>query len=175
MDSLNELLNRVIKTIDNEEFIDKAAREHAESFKDFTDIEGVVIRGHIVIEKALIKSIKNIVYKESEFKPDKFSFSQKLTIARMYDIAGLFEKEINVLNKLRNQIAHSLEFDEKYIDLIIESVANKNKEREYLAGEKVENLKHAISFICGVIMIDGYYAQIGNTLNGLNFLKKINE
>ncbi len=102
--------------VDNEDAELKIlAGEFAGNFTNFTDIEGVIIRGHILVEQMLNRSIELAVLNKSEFKADKFSFAQKMEIGSMLGISIDFKIELKALNKLRNQIAHSLRYEEKYI------------------------------------------------------------
>ncbi|MBK7227240.1 MAG: hypothetical protein IPH96_18190 [Saprospiraceae bacterium] len=113
-------------TEENKE-LEKCAEEFASDFKKFTEIEGIIIRGHIVVERQLIKAIERTVSKPMEFEPERLSFSNKLMLSNMLGVSDLFKKELNALNKLRNQVAHSLKYDDKLIVLIIQEVNKKNK------------------------------------------------
>jgi len=156
-------------------YLNRLANEHSTSFKDLTDLEGLIIRGHILIEKALNNSIATVAYKKDEFNPDQFTFAQKASLARLLGISGVLKNEINAFNKLRNQIAHSLEFEEKYLNVIINGIKSKDKEKQYPKTQKVNNLKRAISFMCGIIAIDAYFAQAGQALKGLSFIDELND
>ena len=54
------------------------ADQHTNDFKRFTEIEGIIIRGHIVIERQLIRAIEMSVDNPSEFDSEKLSFSNKV-------------------------------------------------------------------------------------------------
>ncbi len=126
------------------------ADQHANDFKRFTEIEGIIIRGHIVVERQLIRAIEMSVDKPGEFDPERLTFSNKLMVAHMLGISDLFKVELKSLNKLRNQVAHSLQFDTKMLHLIIDEVNKKQAVIDKSMPIEVQ-LGTAISFICGAI------------------------
>ena len=132
------------------ENIKTLADQHANDFKRFTEIEGIIIRGHIVVERQLIRAIEMSVDNPREFDPEKLSFSNKVMIAHMMGISDLFKVEFKSLNKLRNQVAHSLQFDTQLLHLIIDEVNKKQTVIEKSMPIEVQ-LGTAISFICGAI------------------------
>lgn len=126
------------------------ANQHAKDFKKFTETEGIIIRGHIVVERQLIRAIEMSVENPREFDPEKLSFSNKVMIAHMMGISDLFKVELKSLNKLRNQVAHSLQLDPKLLHLIIDEV---NKKQVVIVKSMTIEVQFgtAISFICGAI------------------------
>ncbi|MGL3000693.1 hypothetical protein [Flavobacterium sp. RSSB_23] len=166
------LLDKVSTQIEGSEWLKNLSDEHHDSFTDFSIIEGIIIRGHILVEKSLVKSISEAIYRNDEFYPEKLSFSQKVTIARMLGISVFVKKEVNALNKLRNQIAHTLEFDEQYIDEIINGIKKKDLENKY-PKNRIQSLKMAISFICFTISVESQYSQLGQAMKGIDYLKKL--
>lgn len=130
--------------------IETLADQHANDFKRFTETEGIIIRGHIVVERQLIRAIEMSVDKPSEFDPERLTFSNKLMVAHMLGISDLFKVELKSLNKLRNQVAHSLQFDTKMLHLIIDEVNKKQAVIDKSMPIEVQ-LGTAISFICGAI------------------------
>jgi hypothetical protein len=130
--------------------IETLADQHANEFKRFTKLEGIIIRGHIVVERQLIRAIEMSVEKPNEFDPERLTFSNKLMLAHMHGISDLFKVELKSLNKLRNQVAHSLQFDTKLLSLIIDEV---NKKQPLIDSTKPIEVQigTAISFICGAI------------------------
>jgi len=141
------------ETNTEDERIAKLAEEHSKQFDKFTELEGLIIRGHILVERQLNYAIeRNVAYK-SEYKDNRFTFSQKMILSQMLGISKPFKQEIKALNILRNQIAHSLEFDEKRVDLIIQGVHKKESKILNLNNSKVKNFAISISFICGALSI----------------------
>lgn len=137
-------------TTDENQELEKRAEEFASDFKKFTEIEGIIIRGHIVVERQLIKATIRSISRPKEFEAERLSFSNKLMVTNMLGITNSFKKELNALNKLRNQVAHSLEYDDKLISLIITEVNKKEKVID--ESKSIENqIGTAISFICGAV------------------------
>lgn len=130
--------------------IKNLADQHINDFKRFTQIEGIVIRGHILVDRQLIRAIEMSVENPREFDPEKLSFSNKVMIAQMMGISDLFKVELKSLNKLRNQVAHSLQFNIKLLHLIIDEVNKKQTVIKKSIPIEVQ-LGTAISFICGAI------------------------
>ncbi|MDI9313026.1 MAG: hypothetical protein QM535_22640 [Limnohabitans sp.] len=131
--------------------LENLANEFSNLFTKFTDIEGIIIRGHILVEQYLNKSIEQTVLHSAEFDVDKFSFAQKINIGNMLGISIDLKNELIALNKLRNQIAHSLKFENKYIELIINGIYSKNNKIFRDKNDKINSLITSISFICGYI------------------------
>lgn len=129
------------------------AEEHAAAFTKLTEMEGMVIRGQVMVESNLNRAIQLSLHDKEEYKPDKFSFSQILIIGHMLGVSNAFKGELNALNKLRNQVAHGIAFDEKYIDIIIQEVKKKSPDSIKPDGPKIAALGAAISFICGALAI----------------------
>ncbi|MBS5980216.1 MAG: hypothetical protein KIB51_10905 [Dysgonomonas mossii] len=152
----NEILEENIKR--EREKIDELAKDFANSFTTFTDIEGVIIRGHILVEQHLSRAIENTVLRPEEYRADKFTFAQKLHIANMLGISTILKNELSLLNSLRNQIAHSLNYKEKHVVKIIEMTKAKHREwREDLPLNI--GLRRAISFMCGYISMSHNLAK----------------
>jgi hypothetical protein len=166
------LLDKVSTKIEGSDWLRNLSDEHHDSFTDFSIIEGIIIRGHILVEKTLVKSISEAIYRNDEFYPEKLSFSQKVTIARMLGISVFVKREVNALNKLRNQIAHTLGFEERYIDEIINEIKKKDLENKY-PENRIQCLKMAISFICFTITVESQYSQLGQAVRGIEYLKEL--
>lgn len=66
--------------------VEGLAKEFANLFTSFTDIEGVIIRGHILVEQNLNRAIEYTIIHPKEYRADKFTFAQKLNIANMLGI-----------------------------------------------------------------------------------------
>jgi hypothetical protein len=131
--------------------IAKLAEEHSKQFDSFTELEGLVIRGHILVERQINYAIERHILNKNEYKDDRFTFSKKMILCKMLGISRHFNQEIKNLNTLRNQIAHSLEFDKNRVDIIIREVYKKKKELLNLNDSREKNFAISISFICGAI------------------------
>lgn len=130
--------------------VDRMAKHFAANFRHLTEIEGIIIRGHILIEYELDLAIEQTVVEKKQYKSEKFTFSQKVMIANMVGVALRYKSEISALNKLRNQIAHTLSYDDKYAHSIIKEMSKKYPEI-LVIKDNLKALGTAISFICGAI------------------------
>ncbi len=81
---------------------------------NINDIELLILKGHLLVEYILNKYIDSFSDHGKRMEESKFTFSQKIHVCK---ILGLFsadgdtlEEQILILNKIRNQIAHSLSF-----------------------------------------------------------------
>lgn len=126
------------------------------------DTDNLIIKGHILTEHFLNKYIdaKSI---EKIDKSAKFSYHQKLEIAQL---VGLFKKnrglknELTLLNKLRNSIAHNLEYDKNIFTTLL-AVSKK------VNHEKIKSLSNDASVFIEskedifYVKIDGKFIQKG--------------
>jgi len=80
------------------------------------DLDYLILKGHILTEHSLNFFIEKTSIEKINFDKIKFSYSNKIEIAKTL---GLFKanpkiyEELKLLNKLRNSIAHKLKYDEK--------------------------------------------------------------
>ena len=125
---------------------------------DINDFELLILKGHILVEYMLncyLESISNI--KDSDFFREKLTFSMKLNMARHFGELGNKEENINqevqLLNKLRNDIAHNLSYNEKHLSEFYSHLGKKNtrfKSSDVFENE-FEKFKSSILFLCGAI------------------------
>jgi len=108
---------------------------------DCRDTDNLIIKGHILTEYALNFYIEMSSVEKIDLKETRFTYSNKIDIAR---ILGLFKKdiflynELKLLNKLRNSIAHKLKYDEK---ILAEFLKGFDKHKNTLKSEKLDRLK----------------------------------
>lgn len=121
------------------------------------DLELMILKGHILVEYSLNKFIDDTNEGILQIDDTMFNFSSKVRIA---EFLGLFKKKdhlkesINILNKIRNQIAHQLEYDERLLQSLIKLFLEFNIEGSAIKqeNEKLKNLYFIIIAICGLIM-----------------------
>ncbi|OOQ60871.1 hypothetical protein [Mucilaginibacter pedocola] len=150
--------------MENDE-INDLADEHAKSFTQLTEIESVVIRGQVLVEKSLNRAIRLIILEKEEYKDEKFGFSQILMLGYMLGICTKFKAELNALNKLRNQIAHGTEFDDKFVHIIIKGIQARSPDVIEKNLSLSRKLSAAISFICGAIAVTPEFLASGKLLS----------
>jgi hypothetical protein len=121
------------------------------------NLELLILKGHILVEYAINLYLEAISTSEqSDFFKENFTFSNKLSILKHFGNLGTKEdnlyQEIHLLNKLRNDIAHKLTFNEKHLQDFYSHMGNKSS-RIMDGTYKTDREKFigAIGFICGAI------------------------
>lgn len=126
--------------------------------ESITDLELLILKGHILVEYSMNKFIEDIADESFDIYKENFPFGQKTKICKAL---GLFrstmhplEEIITTLNKIRNSIAHYLEFDESELQKLIslyKKISHKvNPIQE--SGDNFEIVKELIQTICGRII-----------------------
>lgn len=99
------------------------------------DIDNLILKGHLMTEWALQYYINEFAKKKVNFEKVRFTYSNKLEIAKLL---GLFEngntqlyRLLKLLNGLRNSIAHNVEYDTKilkkfFVECYIQSIYGEN-------------------------------------------------
>lgn len=85
-----------------------------------TDIQLLILKGHIIVEYTLNCYLEAISKSDdTDFFHENFSFIDKIKILKHFGELGdkneNLIKELTLLNKLRNEIAHSLKFNRKHL------------------------------------------------------------
>jgi|GEM_PF-5369960 len=102
---------------------DSTLKKFSDALLDYQDTDNLIIKGHILTEYCL----DTFIHFHSKEKLDartKFTYSNKIEIAQ---ILGLFikhkdlKRELKLLNKLRNSIAHTLEYDKIVFNQLLQS------------------------------------------------------
>lgn len=138
----------------------KLADENNDLFKHLNELEGLILRAHLIIEKNLNRIIELIIINPS-YRPEKFTFSQKLEIAKMLGaIAPEFESPIRLLNKLRNQIAHSFHFDASVLNEFISQIARNFDDIDIKQENDVEVFKKSIIYLTSYLSLADHIAKL---------------
>lgn len=120
---------------------------------DCKDIDLMIIRGHILIEFLLNHFIeKSNPQLRNSLKG--FYFTHKLKIFEIYcgkeKLKTNTATQIRLVNKLRNEIAHTMEYDSKTMDQLLALYSEDLDVDEHThSGTKEERLVYAISVIMG--------------------------
>ncbi|MDP1760508.1 MAG: hypothetical protein Q8L01_03660 [Candidatus Woesebacteria bacterium] len=82
---------------------------------------------------------------------------------------------INLLNKLRNDIAHSLTYNDKHLEDYYSYIFNKNPELKDLNINKteIEKFKISVAYLCGIVF--AFYKYKTDKKDAKRFLKKIDK
>ena len=108
---------------------DNSINKFLSHLSNCVDIDNLIVKGHILTEHALNFYIEvNSVEKLD--KNSRLTYATKLDMAQ---VLGLFKtnkelkKDLKLLNRLRNSIAHNLKYDEKiFNDLLLSTNKIKN-------------------------------------------------
>lgn len=144
----------MIKNKFSEMSLDEFNKFAYNELKDIENIELIILKGHIMIEYLLNCYLESLIQvKNCEFSKENFSFSQKIKIVKYYGQLGSNEDNIiyglELLNKLRNSIAHTLKYDESYLkEFLRESELKNSRITNYT--EKKDRIIASIAFIFGV-------------------------
>jgi hypothetical protein len=115
--------------------------EFLDHLYDCRDTDNLILKGHILTEYYLQHSINRLAVEKLNFDKIKFTFSNKIEIAK---VIGVFKNdstlytELRTLNKLRNSIAHNLGFDQ---DILTEFLKGFETRKSVYASKKANNLK----------------------------------
>lgn len=139
-----------IKDQDFEELLNK-------QLNGIETIELMVLKGQILIAYSINKFIADT--NESNLDIDKvgFTFSNKIKVA---ELLGLFnhndrtKESINIVNKIRNQIAHQLTFDDEKLQDLLKIYIKLGVKGGGIdkTQSDLENLRGVIIAICGLVM-----------------------
>jgi hypothetical protein len=141
-----------------------------QEFKDFIQNEVVtindtsllILKSHIIVEYTMNCYLEAISKSDdSDFFKENFSFSEKIKMVKYFGELGNKEenliKELTLLNKLRNDIAHSLTYNQIHLNELFAELEKKNPKGFYSNKLKSDNEKivGAVAFLCGAIF-SGY-------------------
>jgi hypothetical protein len=141
---------RAIPDQDYGEFISK-------TLSSITDMEILILKGHILIENSLFKFVTDCS-RQKNIEISNLKFFQLIVLAKSL---GLFtnnddylESQINNINTLRNQMAHTLEYDEIIIENLINAFLNSPKYSHIFkqGNSQISNFSKVICSICGEII-----------------------
>jgi len=139
--------------ISDREFRDLLLKE-LDGIKDF---ELLILKGHILIEYSLNKYINEVNDGGIDIDGKNFTFHKKITVAEMlglFKMKGFLRESIIDINRLRNQIAHKLSFEEKITKGIIKVFVEIDEPESGIEKEKsdFENFYYIVIAICGLII-----------------------
>lgn len=122
------------------------------------DIQLLILKGHIIVEYTMNFYLESISKSDnSDFFKENFTFAEKVKIAKHFGQLGSKEDnlilELTLLNKLRNNIAHSLKYDERHLLELFAAVDKKSPNLIYSDKDKqlIHKFAAATSFISGAI------------------------
>ena len=120
------------------------------------DIQLLILKGHIIVEYTLNCYLESISKADdSNFFKENFTFAHKINLAKHFgdlsDKESLI-KELTLLNKLRNDLSHSLKYNNKHLEGLFSEI-NKKAQNTGFTKQKtdIEKTKWAIGFISGAL------------------------
>jgi hypothetical protein len=140
--------------VDTDEFSDLISGQ----LMGIKDIELLILKGHVLVEYALNRYIDAFSATDTSIEDSRFSFAQKLDVCKILGLIKNPDDHLNeqliALNKIRNQIAHTLTFDRQTLHQIFkhhpEEVEQYNSQQEDRKNIKI--LSGIISWLCGNII-----------------------
>lgn len=89
------------------------------------DFDSAIIKGHLLTEYALDRYIEYKSLPRVDISELRFSYSTKMEVAKILGLSlndtSIYNK-LKLLNKLRNSIAHTLNFNEKVLEDFLNGV-----------------------------------------------------
>ncbi len=126
------------------------------------NLDLVILKCHLLIEFMMNQYITLTAKNKFEISKERFSFSQKLSLVHAFGfhLDPTVLPSIELLNKLRNQVAHTLVLDRKQIDILLK-INSEDPDSFTVSSdnERVQGIKSITWFVCRHIMgaIRGYY------------------
>lgn len=115
------------------------------------NLDLIILKGHLLIEFLINKFLQSHSDDETlDISKENFQFHQKLKICKMFGILysdeDYISEQINLVNKLRNNVAHRLEIDYNTIN----QIKSYYSDSENIVSEKelIKFLKYVIQNIC---------------------------
>ena len=127
------------------------------------NLELVILKCHLLVEFMFEQYIDLVAPIEGVIKAERFTFKQKEALVHMLGFPSdpVFFPSIDLLNTVRNSVAHRLAIDREKIDDLVRI----NSEGPYTArgltdGERATALKQITRFLCGQMLgvIEGMHA-----------------
>ena len=122
-ESIHEEIRRAVKApIDTNDFSFDYPK--LENFLSSNDPVIVVLKGHIYLEYVLVRSISSHLPRPKAVDFDRMNFVGKIGLARAFGVADLFLDACLVINKVRNKIAHKIDYElnRKDVDELVKAM-----------------------------------------------------
>ncbi|MCK4815181.1 hypothetical protein KA005_05375, partial [bacterium] len=119
------------------------------------NLDLVILKCHLLIEFMIDQSINLFSEHKVEIQRERFSFYQKITLLHILGFPPnpTILPSIELINKIRNQVAHTLSVDRDMVDTLIK--INSEDPETFQVGddsERVKAIKTITRFICGALM-----------------------
>jgi len=129
------------------------------------NLELLILKCHIIVEFAIEAYIRALSAGNVGERELKLRFEEKVNVAFMLGlgISGpLLLPSIQLLNRIRNDIAHRLTFNEKHLDELIRINSDQYREKNtFTHAERLRGLKSITFGICGIpLKLNSCYLNI---------------
>lgn len=127
------------------------------------NLDLVILKCHLIIEYMFDEFIDLMAPTEGGTRNERFTFKQKESLVHMLGFPAdpAFFPSIDMFNKLRNQVAHTLEVDRATIDDLIRiNSENPQDVKDLDDTERAKAIKQITKFICFMMLgvIEGMHA-----------------
>lgn len=138
-------------------------------FPRTSNLEYAILKSHLIIEYLLTEYIRFHASVFVEKEQIRFSFSQKLEVACLMGFGAgdpSLIPTIHLLNKVRNQVAHTFAVDRKLVDEMVRLHSEDYKDFKMANDrERISGLRQVCAFICGMTIgfMQGSFVAAGKT------------
>lgn len=119
------------------------------------NLELVILKCHLLVEFMFNQYIDLIAPTEGVIDSERFTFKQKESLVHMLGFPAdpLFFPSIDLLNTIRNRVAHSLLIDRKTIDHLIRmNSEDPDDTQEFSDTQRAAALKQITKFLCWQVL-----------------------
>ena len=123
-------------------------------FPRTTNLEYAILKGHLILEHALTQYIRCTSFVLVEPEDLRFSFSEKLEIAILHGFGNgcpTLIPSVELLNRLRNQIAHRFSLDQNLVNQLIQINSDDLNVKRLTDRQRISWLRRWCYFTCGRI------------------------
>jgi len=135
----------------------------------------VILKCHLLVEYMMNQFITLSAKNKFDISKERFTFSQKLSLVHAFGfhLDPTILPSIEVLNRLRNQVAHTLVLDRELVDTLLK-INSEDPDSFAVLGDKerLRGIKSITWFLCASLMAaisvhhDGAYEEIEDTEQG---------
>ena len=119
------------------------------------NLELVILKCHLLVEFMFDQYIDLIAPTEGVIESERFTFKQKESLVHMlgFPCDPLFFPSIDLLNTIRNSIAHNLSIDRKKIDYLIQiNTEDPEKAEKFTDNLRISALKSITKSLCFMML-----------------------
>jgi hypothetical protein len=131
------------------------------------NLEYAILKSHLIVEHALVQYIRCFARTFVDVKDVRFTFSQKLEIAYLLGFGAndpALLPTVEVLNKVRNQVAHTFTLDRMAVDELLRiNHADYDTFKPKNDRERIRVLRWICAAICGRVSGEVHAAHYTST------------